>query len=128
MGQKDASASIFRDLREYVYFISLTAPGYVQVEEEAVLALIGQEDGHPLELLIPAERHLRERSGVIGDVRIILRAHRAVGVRQPDAVPGYRRDRRSEPQISHGRRGVRYTAKHFHGVQVPAVQFLARQK
>lgn len=75
---------------------SLTTSGYVQVEKEAVLALIGQKDGHLLELLIPAERHLCERGGVIGEIRIILRAHRAEGVRQPDAAPRYRRDRRSK--------------------------------
>lgn len=102
----------------------LTASGYVQVEKETVLALVRQEGGHLLELLVPAERHLQERRGVIDDVRIVLRAHRAEGVRQLDAVPGYRRDRGTEPQFPYRGCGIRYTAKHLHGVQVPAVQLL----
>lgn len=70
----------------------LTASGYVQIEEEAVLALVRQKDDHLLELLIPALRHLQERGSVIGEVRIILRAHRTKSIRQLDAVPRYRRD------------------------------------
>lgn len=77
--------------------LRLTASGYVQVEKEAVLALIRQEGDHLLELLVPAERHLQERRGVIDDVRIVLRAHRAEGVRQLDAAPRYRRDRGTKP-------------------------------
>lgn len=76
---------------------SLTTSGYVQIEKEAVLALVGQKDDHLLELLIPALRHLQERGSAIGEVRIILRAHRAESVRQLDAAPRYRRDRGSKP-------------------------------
>jgi len=106
---------------------TLTTPGYVQIEKEAVLALVRQEDDHLLQLLVPAERHLRERGGVIGEIRVILRADRAERVRQLDAVPRYRRDRRSQPQIAHGGCGVGYTAEHFDRVEMPAVELLQRE-
>lgn len=68
----------------------LTTAGYVQVQKQAVLALVGQEHVQTFQLLVPAQRHLQQSSCVIADVREVLGANRAEGVRQLDTVPGDR--------------------------------------
>lgn len=74
----------------------LTTAGYIQIQKQAVLALVGKEHVQTFQLLVSAQRHLQQSSCVIADVRKVLRANCAERVRQFDTVPRDRWDRWSK--------------------------------
>lgn len=82
---------------EYTKFVSmLTTAGYIQIQKQAVLALVGKEHVQTFQLLVSAQRHLQQSSCVIADVRKVLRANCAERIRQFDTVPRDRWDRWSK--------------------------------
>jgi hypothetical protein len=67
--------------------VGVTLRGCVDVEVEAVLALVLQVGQQPLEVLQPAPGHPFERGGLVGDVRQALGADGAELVGDLDARP-----------------------------------------
>lgn len=74
----------------------LTLNGGVDVEVEAVFALVAKVGNQSLEVLESALGHPFQSGSLVGDVRQLLRTHGAHGVGDSYSVPGRRRPRRTE--------------------------------
>jgi hypothetical protein len=101
----------------------LTASRHVEVKEEAVFTLVGEQGYEPLQVVVPASRHDEQRRGAVRDVRIPLRTHSSERIGQASSRPDHGWCWRPVPQVSNRRRGVRHTSKRLNRLKMSRIQF-----
>jgi len=101
----------------------LTASRHVEVKEEAIFTLVGEQGYEPLQVVVPAPRHDEQGCGAVRDVRIPLRTHSSERIGQTSSRPDHRGCGRAVPQVSNRRRSVRHTSKRLNCLKMSRIQF-----
>ena len=101
----------------------LTASRHVEVEEEAVFILVGEQCNEPLQMVVPAPRHGEQGRGAIRDIRVPLRTHSSERIGQTSSRPDQGRCWGTVPQVSNRWRSVRHTSKRLNWLKMSRIQF-----
>lgn len=96
----------------------ITTGRNVDVEREAVLALVPQQGGQSSEVLIAVAGHPHQRRAHVVGQKRPLRAGGRLGVRQARADPRQRRTGRTEPVLADGWRRVRHAQETLDGLHL----------